>query len=224
MTPLWSRKMLPPQEPMFAFTPMSVTGPISGTGEADVMEGDAGFWRVTFGSVVVNNTQRVQTWNAYSALFNGRYGSMIVPYCRGNQPLVEGLDAPYDEVLFDDDASFDDDSGFVGGVIDVRMAADVAKRVAVLPVAVYRIGAVQPGHRFSIGERFYEIRSIIFSSETQAVIKIRPPLRESVLAGAELNFDDPVCRVRLMTDTAMDLALKQNRGLPTVTFVEDLRK
>ncbi|MNL55779.1 hypothetical protein D3C87_1792130 [compost metagenome] len=50
-----------------------------------------------------------------------------------------------------------------------------------------------------------------------------PPLREPVLAGTELNFTRPVCRMRLATDDAMQIDLDLNRrGFPSLDFVEDL--
>jgi hypothetical protein len=56
-----------------------------------------------------------------------------------------------------------------------------------------------------------------------ANITFRPPLREAVPSGTNLEFDQPVCRMRLASDSEMNIAFNHIvMGQPTVNFIEDL--
>jgi hypothetical protein len=97
-------------------------------------------------------------------------------------------------------------------------------RATSLSIAISYGGRIEPGQHFSIGERLYRVKSVTYSGAgATATITIRPPLREAVPNGSRLEFDFPVCRMRLASDTEMDLSLDQRRlGAPSASFVEDL--
>lgn len=226
MTIQWPRQTLPPQQPMFHIAPMNISGPVSGSGAADVISGDAGFWRASYGSVVVTTRDRVLTWRAISAKLRGRLYPILVPYCGMYQPF------PLDEngkpifpgvVPHSDGTYFSDGTGYFQGNISVTLNASKAVRAVTGTVTVNAAGTIQPGQVFSFGERMYEIIDAEYLNETTVSLTWQPPLREAVAAGAVLNFDRPVCRMRLATDNEMQLQLDMNkRGFPTVNFVEDL--
>lgn len=222
MTIRWPCEILVPRDVSFDIAPRSLAGPASVSGATQVVSSDAGIWKATYASIVVNNRSAVLAHRAISAILEGRLGSILVPLCRGYQPVPAGAVAAglYDQVPHGDDALFDDDTGYVGEVIDVVAAADVALRATAMAVTVNYAGDIQPGQHFSLGERLYRIRT--YDQETGAMT-FRPPLREAVLAGDRLEFDDPVCRMRLASDDGMDLQLSLRRfGTPTVQFIEDV--
>lgn len=214
MTLLWPRKILPPQNPMFDLAPMTVGGPVSQDGLSDVIAGDAGFWKVTFGSVVVTTRERVMTWNAIKAKLQGRLYPILVPYCSAYQPLPRTSNG----VPHSDGTSFSDDTLYRSGITEAKLVSDMAKDAVFCAVTRKGFDGLQAGHRFSIGERLYEVTDI-----TPSRIYFQPPAREAAIAGTVLNFDNPVCRVRLASDREMALTLEGNRrAFPTVNFVEDL--
>lgn len=214
MTILWPRKLLPPQNPMFHVSPMNVSGPLSQDGQGDVIAGDAGFWKVTFGSVVVTTTDRVKTWRAIAAMLQGRLEPILVPYCGAYQPR---LTAPVD-VPHSDGTPFSDGTKYEGMSTAVYLVGDLVRGVTNCVVNVVAAGEIQPGHVFSFGERMYEIRRIVDNT-----FYFNPPLRDPVSSGTQLNFDNPVCRMRLASDNEMQLQLEGNRrSFPNVNFVEDL--
>jgi hypothetical protein len=218
----WPERVLIPQNPSFNIAPRSLAGPSSVSGKTQVISSDAGIWKATFGNILVRNRASVLTHRAIATLLEGRLGTILVPRCRDYQPVPEGAieDGLYDEIEHDDDTLFDDDAGYVGTVIDVVAAAPAAARAVSMTVDVNNAGEIQPGHDFSIGERMYRVRSF---DEDTGLLTFRPTLREAVAAGAQLNFDDPVCRMRLASDDAMDLELSLRRfGTPTVQFIEDV--
>ncbi|WP_245414806.1 hypothetical protein [Brucella oryzae] len=85
-------------------------------------------------------------------------------------------------------------------------------------------GQLQPGMDFSIGERMYRIRTVQMTGENTATITFRPPARAAAPTGSEMEFDYPVCRMRLATDSEMDLDLDliSQWSFPTVNLIEDV--
>ncbi|MGX9144975.1 hypothetical protein [Mesorhizobium sp. 128a] len=222
MTIRWPEDVLRVQNVAFDLDSRSLAGPASISGATQVISSSAGIWKATFGSVIVKSRQAVLAHRAVAALLDGRMGSILIPLCRAYQPVPAGAVAAglYDEVPHSDLAFFDDDTGYVGTVIDVVAAANAAARATTLMVTVNYAGDVQPGQHFSISERLYRIRT--FDAVT-GTMTIRPPLREAVTAGGRLEFDSPICRMRLLNDGGMDLELAMRKwGTPSVQFVEDL--
>lgn len=221
-TIMWPIHVLRPTSVAFNIAPRSLASPSSVSGFGQVVSSDAGIWKITFGGLVIRNRQHVLAHRAIATLLEGRLNPILVPLCRGYQPVPDGAvaDGLYDEVPHDDNTFFDDESGYVGTVIDVVAAGNAAARAVSMNVTVNYAGDIEAGQHFSIGERLYKVRT--FDADTSA-LTFRPPLREAVTAGARLEFDNPICRVRLAGDDAMDLDLAGRKfGNPTVNFIEDL--
>jgi hypothetical protein len=223
MTIRWPDSILRPQNVAFDIAPRSLAGPSSVSGYTQTVASDAGIWKATYGNIIIRNRQSVLAHRAISALLEGRLGTILVPLCRAYQPVPDGAVAAglYEDVPHSDESLFDDDTGYVGTVIDVVAAAPAAARAVSMTVTVNYAGDIEPGQHFSVGDgRLYRVRS--FNADTGAMT-FRPPLREAVAAGEALNFDDPCCRMRLAEDSGMDLELSLRRfGSPTVKFIEDL--
>ncbi|TIN10381.1 hypothetical protein [Mesorhizobium sp.] len=218
MTIRWPDAVLRPQNVAFDIAPRSLAGPSSVSGITQVVSSDAGIWKATLGNIIIKSRNAVLAHRAISALLEGRLGTILVPLCRAYQPVPADSDALYEDVPHSDDALFDDDTGYVGTVIDVVAAAPAAVRAVSMTVTVNYAGDIEPGQHFSLGERLYRVRS--FDADTGAMT-FRPPLREAVADGDPLNFDDPVCLMRLASDDAMNLELALRRfGSPTVNFIE----
>lgn len=220
MTIRWPMHVLPCQNLAVDLAPRSLAGPSSVSGKTQVVSSDAGIWKVTLGNVLVRNRDAVLAHRAISALLEGRLGSILIPLCRAWQPVPEGAVEFYGAVPHSDAAFFDDDTGYVGTVIDVVAAASASVRAVSMNVTVNYAGTIEPGQHFSVGERLYRVRT--FDADTGAMT-FRPPLREAVSVGDRLEFDDPVVRCRLQDDGGMDLELAMRRfGSPTVNFIEDV--
>lgn len=223
MTIVWPRRLLTPQQPRPHYlSHMNISGPVSQAGVSDVISGDAGFWRASYGSVVVTTPDRVKTWNAIRAILRGRLVPILVPYCgRSYQPIIDGYKRT--PVPHSDGSTFSDGSRYVGDGTKVVLASDVAVRAVSCTVNVIAADVLQPGQVFSLGERLYEINAVTDITDTLKQVSFLPPAREAVKADTELNFTNPVCRMRLASDDAMAMDLDINRrGFPSVDFVEDL--
>lgn len=225
MTIRWPDAVLAPRAVAFDIAPRTLSAPASVSGATQVVSSGAGIWKATFADIVVTEQQQVLAFRAISALLEGRLGSILVPLCRMYQPKPDNAEALglYDAVPHDDDAFFDDGTGYVGRVIDVQLTGTIVKGATSASIAINVAGTIEPGQHFSLGERLYRLKSVNYTSATAATITFTPPAREAASAGDNLEFDDPVCRMRLASDEEMDLALDLRRyGSPTVNFVEDL--
>lgn len=225
MTILFPIHILRPQNVAFDLDSRSLAGPASVNGQTQVVSGSAGIWKATLGSIIVKSRNAVLAHRAIAALLEGRLGSILIPLCRGYGPssgavLSADEEALFAEVPHSDDALFDDDTGYVGSLTNVVAAANAVAGTTTLVVTVnYAADTIQPGQHFSLDERLYRIRTF---DATTGTMTIRPPLREAVTAGEVLNFDDPVCRMRLANDDGLDLELALRKfGTPTIQFVED---
>lgn len=223
MTIRWPIGVLPPQNVAFDIASRSLSGPPAVSGAVQVVSSDAGIWKATFGGVLVRSRDSVLAFRGIANLLEGRLGSILVPLCRGYQPVVPSHRALYDGVPHGDGARFGDGSLYVGQVINATLASSVAVRAVSASINIRHAAQLEPGQHFSIAERLYRLRTVHYVSDTSAAITFRPPLRESAIAGTRLEFDDPVCRMRLATDSEMDLELALRRfAQPTINFVEDV--
>ena len=221
MTTLWPIHVLRPQNVAFDPAPRTLAGPASVSGATQVVSSDAGVWKATFGNVIIRNRQHVLAFRALGVLLEGRLNPVLVPRCGDYQPVPSG--GWGEGVPHSDGTPFSDTSLYHGTAIGVVAANAAPARAMSIDVTIANAGLIQAGQDFSIGERMYRIKRADYSSSTTATLKFWPVLREAVPAGAVLNFDSPVCRMRLVDDAQMDLELQLRRfGQPTVQFVEDV--
>lgn len=224
-TPLWPLDVLPPRNLAFDLAPRSLSGPASVSGIAQVAASDAAIWTATYDAVPIVDDQKVKAWRAIDMLTEGRLFPVLLPFTRFYQPVPEGAEdnGLYDAVPHSDAALFSDGTGYVGRVIDVALAGSIAPRSVSANVVINYAARLEPSQHFSIGERLYRLRTVVYTSETTAGITFRPPLREAASLGTQLEFDDPVCRMKLASPGEMKLSLEYGRwGFPTVNFIEDL--
>jgi len=225
MTPLWPLGVLKPQSVTFEIAPRTLAGPSSVSGVAQVVASDAGIWKATYSNLIINTRKRepVLAMRAISALLEGRVHPILVPMCRGYQPYAPEWKGLYDPVPHSDDSPFSDGSEYQSSVIDVTLASNIPVRGTTANIAIHVAHEIQPGQHFSIGERLYRIRTIEHTGEGAVTITFRPPAREAATIGTRLEFDFPVCRMRLASDNEMDLALDYGRwSFPSVNFIEDV--
>lgn len=219
MTLRWPCNVLQSRNIAADIASRSLAGPAAVSGVSQVVSSDAGIWKVTLGEIVIRKREHVLAFRAIANLLEGRLGTILVPLCRAYQPIsADG--SGYEAVPHSDDTFFSDGTGYVGTVISVHTTSAAPVRAVSFTASVDSGHDIEPGQHFSIGEWLYRVRT--YDSETGAMT-FRPPLREAVSNGTELNFDDPVCRMRLATDSEMDLELSMRRfGSPSVNFIEAL--
>jgi hypothetical protein len=221
--PLWPIESLSPREFSLQLAARTLAGPSSISGVSQVVASDAGIWRLTLGSIPVLDQRRVILWRTLSGLAEGRMNPFLVPVTRFYQPYAPEWTSQYEPAPHTDAGVFNDGSEYQGAVIDVTLASNIPVRGTTANIAIHVAHEIQPGQHFSIGERLYRIRTIEKTGEGAATITFRPPAREAATIGTRLEFDLPVCRMRLASDNEMDLALDYGRwAFPSVNFIEDV--
>lgn len=219
MTLLWPKKALPIERCSFNLAHRNLRGPSSISGITQTVSSDAAIWHASLGPVFLDRVERRRLWSALGVIMEGGLVPILVPIYSLDRPLppeAEGLGL-YDPVPYGDGSLFSDGTGYVNRVIDVVCAEDAARRAVRMKVTVNYAAAIEPGMHFSVGERLYRIRT--FDPDT-GEMTFRPTLREAVAAGTDLEFDQPVCRMKLLQDGGMDMEETATVSMPTVTFIE----
>ena len=222
---LWPIGILKPQSVTFEIAARTLAGPSSVSGVTQVVASDAGIWKATFTNVILNtrNREQVLVFRALAALLEGRMNPVLVPLCRAYQPYAPEWQGFYEPVPHSDDSPFSDGSEYQGTVIGVTLASNIPVRGPTANVTITLAHEIQPGQHFSIGGRLYRIRTVTPTGPNSATITFRPPAREAATIGTELEFDNPVCRMRLASDGELDLQLARGTWTyPTVNFIEDV--
>ncbi len=224
-TILWPRSILKPKRDPFNIAPRTLAGPSSVSGVTQVTASDAGIWVATFADIIIRRgSPSVLLFRAIANLLEGRLHPILVPRCCAYQPFDPDLKDLLRKVPHSDTSPFSDGGLYRSRAIDIRLTSNIPLRGTTANIAIIAAGQLQPGQDFSIGERMYRIRTVQMTGTNTATITFRPPAREAVAAGTEMEFDRPVCRMRLASDGEMDLDvdLVAPWSYPTVNFIEDV--
>lgn len=224
-TILWPRSVLKPKRDPFNIAPRTLAGPSSVSGVTQVSASDAGIWKATFADIIIKRgTASILAFRAIANLLEGRMHPILVPRCCAYQPFDPDWKDLLNRVPHSDTSPFSDGGLYRSRAIDIRLTSNIPLRGTTANIAIITAGQIQPGQDFSVGERMYRIRTVQMTGENTATITFRPPAREAVSAGTEMEFDRPVCRMRLATDAEMDLDLDliAQWSFPTVNFIEDV--
>lgn len=199
-------------------TPRTIEGAPSLDGASQAIASPAGVWRITYEGVPLNTPERIKAWRAIEAQAEGRTNALIVPtYDRPTLTPKVDLET---RVPHSDGTPFDDGAEYYSSGQEIRVGANAAAWDTQLTVNKISGGRIDAGQHFSIGERLYRVKYVI----SQQTIRIWPPLRAAISVGDLMEFAQPVCKVRLASDGAMNAPLTLSRfGVGNVSFIEDLR-
>ena len=197
----------------------SVSGSSSLGGASQIAASDAGIWVIEAGEFPVATAERIKLWRALEGLLCGRTNAMLFPifeFERRPNPTGTAL------VGFGDGASFGDDTFFSQPAYDAMVSENAALRATQIKIETGTGDDIEPGHFFSIGERLYSVASIVDYDSPIPTLTIWPPLREAVEAGMSVDFNKPVCKVKLASDEEMSLTLDITQaGFPSIRLIED---
>lgn len=156
----------------------------------------------------------------------GRASVILVPASDGRGPAHRGRAVPCSyTVPHSDKSTFSDGSGYSQSFTAGVLAAPAAMNATELLITIGNNLRLLPGMRFSMpGGRLHEISDIIaWDGGVTWAIRISPWTTAAWPAGTALDFDRPVCRMRLASDDTGSLSLSLNRfATPTIEFVEAL--
>lgn len=178
----------------------TIAGGESLSGAQDLIRTDGG------GRVVVeladpflDEPEAALAWRAIAAYLDGGAQPIIVMICDArHQPTAGPVTVPHS-----DGAPFSDETEYSQSDSEVSIAADAALRATVLDLDITTmprgflggewLSIDHPIHRW----RAYRIAEVLEQTATTARVSVRPPLREAVLAGTQVELAAPRCVMRL---------------------------
>lgn len=166
------------------------------TGIEQLIQPDAGHWRITYSSIPIRSKADALRWRGIESALSGR----------NNPILVHVYEAPLSSTP-----------------IVVTASGDYAIGATIVHVVQTAGEDIRAGIHFSDGRWLYRVKRVPDEESAVLTVTIFPPLRAAIADGASLDFNDPVCRCRLETDDGMDVNLELLRfANPSVRFVEDV--
>jgi hypothetical protein len=208
----------------FSAITRNLTGSTSIAGATQVIGSGAGLWQATVTNIVIRDRQTNLLWRTIDGLLEGRRNPILIPTCEGKrQPFPSFQLGAYGLIPHSDGTYFSDRSGYSQKVIAATLTADIARGAAQASLNVAVGGVPEPGQYFSIGARLYRIKSISALAGPLISFSFWPPAREAAGSGSVVEFDQPVCKMRLKDDNAFQIDMNLNRrATPSLDFIEDV--
>ena len=210
---VWPKTLLVPGTVKLALQNQSRGGGAGVAGVEQVVVSPSARWSIAFSGFAIRTREQVKAWRAIEAQADGRANALVVPaYDWARGPVRDQLAGG---------VSFG--SGpFLPSTSSIATSAGAAINATALSVSWTGPGP-EPGQHFSIGAQLYRVATLASTGANAATLTVRPWLRGPVGAGVALNFDDPVCLVRLAKDDGLALDLEKWRfASPSVEFLESL--
>lgn len=226
----WPYKLLAPRkvvvEPVYA----TMSGGRSITAVEQIQSPDAGYWTIQLAEIPCVSRGQKQSARAISAQLQGRLGLCDVPiYDDANAPYplpVPG--AVVDGALWSDGAEFGDRGVWETETIIATISGAVALGAISMVVNLTAGSEVEPGQHFSVWgasrSRLYRVANVTNVAGSLYTVKVWPPVREAITAGATAEFSRPLLTCRLATDGEMKQFVDDYAGrtLATINFDEAL--
>ncbi|MER5172669.1 hypothetical protein [Thioclava kandeliae] len=165
----------------------------------------------------------VLEWQGFLAMMEGKIGTVLLPAFSKFRPLdINGNRLRYEEPAgFSNSQAFEHWGFDAAPVSRATVSVDAALRSTRLSISLTGTTGVRPGQVLGIGERSYRVQAAWSEALGTQSLMIQPPLREAVLAGAEVELARPVCRMRFASEAegVMDDDLSRLKTV-TVNFKE----
>lgn len=216
-------------EAAFQIVNTTRSGGQSFQGQEQVIASPAGRWKASLIIPIADRRHGRQDRQDAVLAFRwvtsgGRAAIILVPARDGRGPAHRAGIVPCGYgVPHSDGATFSDGAGYGQSFSGATLAAAAALNATEIQISLPAGLSLLPGMRFSMPDgRLHEIGDVLaWDGGTLWTIRIGPWLRAAYGAGTPLEFDRPVCRMRLASDEAGALSLSLNRfGTPTIEFVE----
>lgn len=164
-------------------------------------------------------------WQAFLAQMQGRIGTTLVP-CRSRYRPKDrnGLDLSFVKTGGISRSQTFEHFGFQNTAVNrIVLASAAALRATELDLTLNNTTGLRPGQFFSIGERLHRVQHHWEPSSGAHRVMIEPPLRAAASAGARLEIERPVCRMRMRAED--DGVIDQSKTYvprAQITFMESL--
>ncbi|KMO15767.1 hypothetical protein [Methylobacterium indicum] len=199
-------------------------GGASTTGQEQVVASPTGRWTASVTFNVFSGGEDAAVLAYRSLIRRGRSAVFAVPQYDDRGPgSYAGLSLPRQGVPHSDDSPFADGFGYSQRLASASFAGPVALNATQMQIVIGTGLILTEGMRFSTPDhRLYEIDEVLgWDGGNHWAVSIAPWTRAAYATGTELNFDTPLCRMRLATDdTGMLSVSTRSLSNPTIEFVE----
>lgn len=219
---VWPRNLLTPRECRANLSPFTRSGGRTLGGIETAVRTDLGWWNVDLIDIPLHQRAQWKTWDAISNICGGRSGLVAVPvWPRETAPYASGDYEPMASVPHSDGSTFSDGSHYVQGAISVQSVGATAIGATTIRLRVIAGDADLSGVMFSYNHALYQTGAVLDADDDVVEVRISPTVRELIPDGSDLNFDDPTCLCRLVSDRGMDRGDNSQRfEMASVSFVE----
>ncbi len=201
----------------------NATGPDALAAPGQVVGSGAGRWTATMSNIRLRSPATHLLWDALKAATMGKLYPVVVEKSGGRrQPLPAGFSGYPDPVPFSDETTFSDGAGFQDATVQAALAGAVEAGDTTAVIDVAGGVTLSMGHKFSIGQRLYLIRSIEAVSGSQTTVLFWPRAREDHPDTAIVSFDRLRCKMRIASDSGMAAVPTMDRFANlSLSFIED---
>lgn len=203
---------LTPQAATVQDVRQSRSGGRSVSGAEQIVETDAGYWRMSL-VFDIRRTTKIVLWRALRAKLRGRANILRCgPFdCARSAGRLELGPAHGVDALHSDLAPFSDETPYVSAMTDaVLSTAAVVRARTIVATVAGATARIEAGVYFSIADRLHIIEDAEVSGGS-ATITFWPPLRAAADAGTVVEFDHPRGLWRVADDETGQLALQALR-------------
>jgi len=216
----WPWDLLTPRKDRWRLRGVTINGGVTVEGASPRARTDGGGLWVGEQDILVHGRDAIKAIRAIEACLDAGIGQMVV--WSHEKPFAPG-DLTASEVTHSDGSPFGDGSPYASAPAGATISTSAPKRATVLSIAMVS-GAIQGGENFSITHPTKGVRRYRVARVYGDQITIRPPLREAVLIGEEINFLRVGCVCFLSNPDDFLDALDAQRGsdllLATAQWVE----
>lgn len=206
----WPYDLVPPRTDRWWLRGVTIEPGITTAGTAPAIRTDGGGVWCGEQTFLVHTRDQIKALRALDAALDSGIGHIVAwsheaPFAPGN--LTVG------SVEHENGQPFGDGSSYNSAPAGATIVADAPLRATIITVAMIS-GILQGGEHFSIdhpakGKRRYRVTRVLDDDQ----VEIRPPLREAVAEGDEMNFLRVGCRCRLANPEEFMGALDAQAGM-----------
>ncbi len=223
---VWPHDVLIPAENYPNIVPFTRTGGRALGGAKPSVRTDLGFWTIDYVGILLHSPAQLRVWEAIKDILSGSSGRIAVPiWVQQSAPWAGGPRVGYEPsptVPHDDDTPFDDGTEYEQGAISIETVGETLIGATVITLRAIAAGDDLSGVFFSYEHALYRTGRVVSVDGNDWTMRISPSIRQTIPAGATLEFDIPTCLVRLVDDDGMNNGQNINRYQPVnVSFEED---